>query len=512
MYRAAEEERRRAGYFLQLARHTEALILGLSEGGVITYSSPSLIQSMSWSAEELVGRHLSDLIHGEEGEAGRELLATALSGEPRVVELRMKTQAGRWRWLRGSACLAQGDEERAGDETRVLALFHDATEQKALEARLVTSGRAAAVGALAAGIAHEVNNPLSFIQGNLEYLMANLSGLSREEALELFGEVLPDMLAGAKRIGEVMRDLRALTVATSPRGGSVNMRQLLELTVRMLQHTRKGHLPILMELEDVPLILADEGQIVQVVLILLDNALAATEQSAREMPLIYLRLRVSGERLMIEVEDQGPGISEAQLKDERAGGAAMRASAGSGGLGLAISRYVVGQLKGELTLEGRPGEGTRARVWLPMRQPARVWQETPPALAAAARGSKRLVLLIDHEAAMGRMLPRLLEEPWEVRWCRSAEEALVMLEAGVAVDMVLCDLALPGMSGEQLHRAVSERWPQLGERMAFLSGGAPTRDGEVFLGEVSGRTLPKPFEREMLMELLERLWEGGRGD
>jgi PAS domain S-box-containing protein len=494
-----DDRRRHANYFLQLARHTEALIVGFSAEGLLTYSSPSLEQRLGWGFDELEGRHLSDLTHAEDAEEEQVLRSTAMSGSPRTLDLRMRTRAGRWRWLRGSACVVDQED---GEPAQLLALFHDVTDQKALEARLVTSGRAAAVGALAAGIAHEVNNPLSFIMGNLEYLGANVHGLKEGEALELFEEVLPDMLSGAKRIGGVMRDLRALTIATTPRTGAVNMRQLLELTVRMLQHTRRGHLPILTELEDVPLIQADEGHIVQVVLILLDNALAAIERSAREMPLIYLRLRMAGTMLLIEVEDQGPGISEASSEASSMSGGQQ---AGSGGRGLAISRYVVGQLKGELVLKGTPGEGTRAQVWLPVRQPSRLWHETPATPTPEQRGPAQRVLVIDNEAAMGRMLPRLLREPWHVRWCRSAEEALVILETGVEVDMILCDLGLSGMTGEQLHAAICARWPSMERRMGFLSGGAPSRDSESFLLQISDRFIAKPFERGVLLDLLNRL-------
>jgi PAS domain S-box-containing protein len=494
--RSEEMQQVYADYFLRLAHHAEALFLGYNEGGVITYVAPNAERVLRWSAVELEGRHLSDLVHAEDMEALHALLEVGQDGMTRAVELRMKTATGRWRWLRGASC----EVGKEGEVTRRIAMLQDATEQKALEARLVTSGRAAAVGALAAGIAHEVSNPLSFIQGNLEYLVSALPKASEAEAKALVEEILPDMLAGARRIGEVMRGLRTLTAAASPRDRMVDLRQLLELTVRMLQHTRKGHLPIVAELEDVPLLQADEGLLVQVVVSLLDNAIESLKRSTRELPLIYLRLRMEGERVLVEVEDQGAGLGE--VSSTQTSVESMSQGAGLG-LGLAISRYVVSQLKGELEVDGVVGEWMRARIWLPLRQPVRQQMETPP--QQEARVQAKRVLVVDGEAAIGRMLPRLLKAPWEVRWCRSAEEAVVLLETGVEVDVILCELSLPGMSGERFEEVVRTRWPALEGRMGFLRGGGPTRCHEPFMQRIQARMLAKPFEREALLDLLSRL-------
>jgi CheY-like chemotaxis protein len=353
-------------------------------------------------------------------------------------------------------------------------------------------------------VAHEINNPLSFLLGNLELLNTSLQGDEAAEIVELLSDVLPDMVEGARRIATVMADLRALTIATNPSQRAVDVRRVLELTLRTMSHARATHLPVLLDLDDVPLLQADEGQLVQVFLHLLEHALGGGgAQSLSDLSMVTVRLRhAEPTRLLIEIEDRGPGLTPNELEQIR--GSTYQHLPAHQLLGLTICRYALSQLNGTLEFESQVGAGTTARVWLPLRLSNPSWPDVSLSAASVATQLRR-VIIIDDEAALGRMLPRLLQELWEVRWYRSAEEALVALESGEEPDVILCDLSLPGLNGMGFYHRLVQQHQGLAVCTGFLSGGPLNEETALFLDTVRDRSLLKPFGRAALLELLERL-------
>ncbi|MBZ4419866.1 ATP-binding protein [Myxococcus sp. RHSTA-1-4] len=250
----------------------------------------------------------------------------------------------------------------------------DITDRKAMQAQLVVSDRLAAVGTLAAGVAHEINNPLAFVLSNLSFLSGELQGVARElppgRTAEM-EEVLREASDGAHRVRQIVRDLRTFSRGDDEVATSVNIQAVLESAITMARGELKMRAQIVREYREVPLVEGNEGRFGQVFLNLLINAAQAIPPGKPEQHEVRLVLRHSGERVIVEVHDTGSGMPpevRARIFDPFF----TTKPVGEGtGLGLSICHGIVTGFGGEITVESEEGRGSTFRVSLPVAQRAR---------------------------------------------------------------------------------------------------------------------------------------------
>lgn len=366
--KAAEEALRRS------EESFRALIEGLPEaifvhrGGPLLYTNPSALRFLGRAAPVLLGSRLLDFVHPED----RELAAGVLDAQPgaRVTGTREV------RFLRpdGGVMTAEvGCLDLVFDgQPATVIRASDLTERKQMQARLLLADRMAAVGTLAAGVAHEINNPLAFVLANLAFLTRELHALERElpaGRLSEFEEVLREASEGADRVRYIVRDLRTLSRVEEAAPTAVNLQAVLDSAITLARGEIKTRAQLVREYAEVPFVAGSDGRLGQVFLNLLINAAHAIPTGAAGKHEVRVVLRSEGERVVVEVRDSGCGIAP-ELRERIFDPFFTTKPVGEGtGLGLSICHGIVTSFGGEITVESEVGSGSTFRVSLPvMRQ------------------------------------------------------------------------------------------------------------------------------------------------
>ncbi|MDB4943508.1 MAG: Sensory box histidine kinase/response regulator [Labilithrix sp.] len=392
----------------------------------------------------------------------------------------------------------------AGNTFGSVMVFRDVGERRKLERRLGTSERMAAIGTMAAGMQHEINNPLASVVANVQFSLdalkaATSSGLSAKEVGELV-TALGDASEGAERIRRTVEELRHFSRSAEAIEAPTEIHAALDEAVRVTAHAVRHHATVRKEYGSPPRVLAEEGQLLRVFMNLLINAARAAGDGGATEHSIVLRTRADGTgRAVIEVIDQGPGLSEERLRRIFDPFFTPLPDSTEIGLGLAISHGIVVSLGGEIEAESELGKGTTFRVLLPAARPKtatrpRQMATLPPPSIGAAKSRAR-VLVVDDEVAIGKALRRILSGEHDVTLESDARVALERLD-NETYDVVFCDLMMPNMSGMDFYDELSRRSPHQAQRIVFLTGGAFSPRSEEFLRGSRNVCLSKPFSRD----------------
>jgi signal transduction histidine kinase/ActR/RegA family two-component response regulator len=403
-----------------------------------------------------------------------------------------------------------GDAQRLQDLSTNLARQVEERTQELMQTRdnLARAERLAALGRLSASIGHEINNPLSYVIGNLNYICEEMAADEqgeRQDALIL--SAVEDALGGAERIRRIVAELRAFgSSAERDTRRVVDVNEILEGALKVARGETRHRARIDRNYEAVPKVMADPTKLTQVCVNLIVNAAQAIpeERAGGDGAVITLRTRpVADGRMVIEISDTGVGIREDVKERLFEPFFTTKARAGGTGLGLFVSLGIVTSLGGNIEIESRVGEGTLVRILLP------AWQGAVPASdpvsSASIRSLKnRRLLVVDDDVLVARTLARQLSGH-HVEVVSSGQAALDRLSADTSdFDLVLCDLMMPDMTGMEVYEAVEEKCPALAERFVFISGGGVTERSRKFLEAHADRVLPKPIDNRQLTELLVR--------
>jgi CheY-like chemotaxis protein len=377
--------------------------------------------------------------------------------------------------------------------------------------------RLAALGSMAAGMQHEINNPLASVVANVQFtldaLRASPSGIDSAAIPELV-TALREATEGAERVRRTVEDLRHFSRSAEGVDAAIDVTTALDEAVRMTAHTVRHHAAVHREYGATPPVRAEEGQLARVFVNLLLHAAEATGDGGAENHTIVLRTRTDAQRrAVVEVADDGPGIASETLHRVFDPFFKTQDDDPAIGLGLAICHSIVSSLGGEIEVESEVGAGTTFRVSLPAAEPDRAdaprSAPTPPAHAAApttspAAAKRARVLIIDDEAAIGRALRRLLVSEHDVTVESDARAALTRL-ATETFDVVFCDLMMPHMSGMDFYAALSSTAPEQAARIVFLTGGAFSPRSVEFLRDNTNVCLSKPFSRDSVTSAIRAL-------
>jgi PAS domain S-box-containing protein len=395
-----------------------------------------------------------------------------------------------------------------GQGTSMVLVVRDVTERQKLQARLAQSDRMASVGMLAAGVAHEINNPLAYVLANLEGLAADLPVV---EGRLPPGEVPAELairareaLDGARRIREIVRDLKVFSRIGDDRLGPVSLNEVIEGVLHMTHNEIKYRAALVTDFGRLPPVRANEGRLAQVFLNLVLNAAQAIREGDVERNSIRVRTWAEPGFVFAEVSDTGSGISEAVRGRIFEPFFTTKPAGVGSGLGLAISRGIVEEAGGRISLESRPDEGARFVVRLPAAgdEPSAKPPAPGPSAQPAPKGRRGRVLVVDDEAMIRSTLTRLLKLEHEVVAVASGHAAESLLAVDDGFDVVLCDLIMPEVSGMDLHDSLAVTHPELAARMVFMSGGAFTERARAFFESVPNMRLEKPFDVANLRELV----------
>jgi two-component system cell cycle sensor histidine kinase/response regulator CckA len=464
-------------------------VISSDREGRITYVNR---EPPNLSRAELMGRFAWDCV----GQADRETVRNAVREivtTGAVVEYE-SSGVGTQRYQVGAGPIRVG-----GEIVGITFIAWDVTRQKQLESRVAISDRLATVGTLAAGVAHEINNPLTYLLANLEWLERDLP---REPSDSRERVALASAIEGATRIRDVVRDLGSLSSVDAGRVASLDVRLLLDTALRMADHETRYRAQVRRRYDDVPRVVANESRLGQVFLNLIINAAQAISEGDAAENEIVVSTRGEGERVIVEVSDTGAGIP-AELVGKIFEPFVTTKPKGMGtGLGLHIARSIVTSLGGEIRVESEVGIGTTVRVSLPAAIAASAVPPVarPPATIPVA-GRLRF-LVVDDEPRLTNVLEDLLSEH-QVTTSNSGRAALALL-ATHSYDVVLCDLVMPELTGMDVYDEVARRDPALASRIVFMTGGAFTERARDFLAHHDNLVLHKPFALDDLQDIIRR--------
>jgi PAS domain S-box-containing protein len=367
---------------------------------------------------------------------------------------------------------------------------------RAAQERLVRAERLASIGTLAAGVAHELNNPLTFVLSNLEFvadvLRERTAGVDAGDACELLRAV-DDASEGAERMRAIVRDLRTLGRADDATEEPVEVRRVVEYAVHLASSEIRRRARLTWELGAVPPVRGNEGRLGQVLLNLLVNAAHAIPEGATERNEIRVATRVMPDgRVALEVRDTGAGIAP-ELHGRIFDPFFTTKPVGLGtGLGLWVCQNIVAAAGGAIEVESAPGRGTTFRVLLPAAGPARAATEDDP---------RPRVLVVDDEPLVAAAVRRHLAGRFAVDAASGREDALARLAGPRRYEAVVCDVAMPDGGGFALLDALREHAPELAGRVLFVTGGVPPEASEL-LARTNLPRLEKPFDGEQLRDAL----------
>jgi signal transduction histidine kinase/ActR/RegA family two-component response regulator len=425
------------------------------------------------------------------------------------AELEIRFDDGTVRHLLGNA---RPFVDALGQPTGAVGAFVDVTDLKQTQARLMQSDRLASVGMLAAGVAHEINNPLAYVIGALNFVDEELS--RRTDASTDVREIrqaLADAREGARRVTDVVRDLKTFSRGDEELRTLVDLRAVVESSLKLAFAEIKYRARVVRSFGEAPPVLANEARLGQVLVNLLVNAAQALSDGKAEENEIHVSTGTDAQgRAVVEVRDTGPGIAREIIGRIFDPFFTTKPVNVGTGLGLSICRNIVSALGGEITAESAEGRGAVFRVTLPAAhacpEPKPERSRAPGAAPAARRGR---VLVVDDDPSVAQSVKRLLRGEHDVDVRTSAREALDLVAAGERFDAILCDLIMPNMTGMDLHAALTRVAPDQASRLIVLTGGAFTARARQFLDAVKNVRIEKPFDPEALRRAVRTCVAGG---
>ncbi len=497
--RAEDERQRTEARFREVIENAPEPI-GIIRDGYFVYSNSAFVKVLGRkSPEDLYRTPISQILPPDEFKEGRARERGLWAGDrfgPRIYHA-----------LRPDGSIVQIEVNSSSfsyeGKPGVLTMARDVTDKKLLEARLIQADRLAAIGTMAAGVAHEINNPLAYVMLNLDWIVRKLPDAMHDPAsAEALTEMLREAHRGTERVASIVRELRTFARADSESRQRVDLVTVVESANKIAGHEVRHRAKVTTSFEAVGAVWANESRLEQVVLNLMLNASHAMPESRAETNEIRIVVRPEGSRgAVLEVSDNGEGIAPEILPrifdpffSTKPRGVGM-------GLGLSICHGIVTSLGGQITVHSVPSEGTTFRVVLPTTdEPAEAVEThpTPPPLSGRARRAR--VLVIDDEVPIVNTMRELLGASSDVTATTSAREALAAIETH-EFDVILCDLMMPEKSGIEFYQQLRTERPELARRVVFMTGGAFTARAAEFLASIENRRVEKPFS----LALIERI-------
>ena len=435
------------------------------------------------------------------------LLATA------VVWVLVKKVTQPLRSLRQSAeAVGQGDfstrvEVTSGDECGELAsVFNQMIENlkrsrqeleqtverlETTQAQLVQSEKLSGIGEFVAGVAHELNNPLTSVMGFSELLKHADSNPQHQRHLDFIHK-------SALRCQKIVQNLLSFARRHPPERKPSNINSLIEAAVEFLHYQlRTSNIEVTTRLDpNLPLTMVDPHQLQQVFLNILNNARQAIE-AHQPKGSVRLSSALSGSNVIVTFEDNGPGISEANLKRIFDPFFTTKEVGKGTGLGLSLCYGIIKEHGGTIEVTSKVGQGARFMILIPLIAGAAM-VECPPTEPQTGnlhrrQGAGKRVLVIDDEDSILQMVRETLHQHgFQVDVARDGESALRRLNQA-EYDLALCDWKMPGLGGQQVYERLCASNPALSERIIFITGDVINDKTQQFLEEQRKVCLSKPF-------------------
>ncbi len=397
-------------------------------------------------------------------------------------------------------------EDRA--EAGYVVTARDMTDDRRIQKKIMLSSKLVAMGEMAAGVAHEVNNPLQVMLANLELLECK-EGDKNQKRVE-------NMKDGIHRIKGIVKDLLMFTREQTTNTEEVDVENVIEKAHSLMHYQLKqANVDILLDLNcGGAAVKGNRNLFLQVLINLLQNAKDAIEE-ARMGTRVLIRTAISpgpGKELSVVVSDDGPGITE-RIADRIFDPFFTTKDVGKGtGLGLSISRKIIEGMGGSISVIGRPLKGTKFIITLPQAESKSheaYVMESPSYDANYSCLADKSVIIVDDEENIGRAVMEGIA-PIVAR-TEYASDGMTAIKriSEKDYDFILLDIKMPGMNGMDTYRRISEHKPYLCQRIIFITGDPVTESSEAFIKLTKCDSISKPFKKEEILSAMCRYGQGG---
>jgi len=402
--------------------------------------------------------------------------------------------------------------DSAGNIEALVEMQHDITEsrrvaeeKRQLEQKAQVASRLASVGEMAAGIAHEINNPLTSVIGYSQ-LLSDRNDIPEDARMDL--KAIDE---GAQRVAGIIRRLLTFARQTKPERTLTNVNELITNTLDLrAYHLRTNNIKVTTELAtDLSITMADASQLQQVFLNIIVNAETAMKL-ARGKGKFLIKTEEENGIIRISFKDNGTGIAKENLVRIFDPFFTTREVGQGTGLGLSICHGIIAEHKGRLWAEGETGKGATFIVELPVILEAGGLEMVEPVAEKPQKVPRAKILVVDDEPSTLEFLSRLLtNEGHEVETVSNAAEAFEMVK-NKRYTLILLDIKMPGASGIELYGRMQKIAQSFADRVIFITGDIMGTDTEAFLSKTKAPYLTKPFDVNSLKEKVEHFLVGGQ--
>ncbi len=510
--RAEQALRESEQRFRSFVENAHDIIYSLSPDGIFTYVSPNWLEFVGEPAEQAIGRAFELYLHLEDVPSCREFLSTLRDSDQRQssVEYRIRNKDGAWRRYTSNGSLLRNE---AGEVTGYMGIARDITELRQAEARrielerqLLQSQKLEAIGLLAGGVAHDLNNLLTPILANAEMLLYT-HGMSGEDE-----DAVREIFKAGERARDLVRQLMAFGRKQTLEVKPLDLNLVVTEFSRLLQRTLREDIQLRLSLTPgLGMVLADRSQVEQVLMNLAVNAQdamprggllvvgTAAAEPGPERP-------VTAEVLLF-VSDNGIGMDQPTSARIFEPFFTTKELGKGTGLGLATVYGIVRQHGGRIEVESRPGKGSTFRIHLPSAEPGREPEEEAELPPERLQGSGTILVAEDDQAVREVTRAILVSLGYRVIRAETPERGLAIAgDPGLSIDLLLTDVVMPGMSGKELYEHL--RLIRPGLRVLYMSGYPSDVIARHGVLEQGVSYLQKPFTRQALAQKIRQVLEG----
>jgi len=510
---------------LLLTRATDGIVV-VDQSNQVVFANPAACALLGADSESLLAEPFEHPVPEE----GRQALFEARLSDGQSVKLTATAIVSIWDGREATILQLQPTQRPSAPPTAPPTAPPSLPPH--LSAPRVSEDRLRAVGRLAAGLAHEVNNPLTFVLANLESLRESHQAIRRfihqlrvelstreavtpqsfehlaaewdlQEGLDDAADMLTDCYKGMHRIQDIARSLGTFSRADDDHAEMIDLTRVVDDACAMVFNQIRYRARLVKRFEPIPSVAVFPGRIAQAMVNLLTNAAEAIEGGAYEKHRIVVSTRTDGDNVVIGVRDTGAGIGEEHRGRLFTAGFTTKAGQGGMGLGLSSCRRVAEEHGGKLQVHHLREGGTRFDLVIPVDTGFAVTetrQDSRPVSEAPLTRSR--LLIVDDDAMVLSALRRRLRRRYDVVTALGGVEALAILAADPEFDSIICDLMMPKVDGKSFYDAVRAANSPLAERIVFMSGGAFTPRLRKFAASVPNPVLQKPVSREELEAML----------
>lgn len=424
-----------------------------------------------------------------------------------------------------------GVEVKTQNESVIMIMTTDVSERNKLKNQALLNDKLATVGTLAAGVAHEINNPISWVMTNLIYIKNNMGAFKKllqamyeinqendmNKRLKLieeflipinqsqfiieFDEMINESLQGVERVRDIVKNLKGFSRMDESDLAPVNIHDVLNVAISMASLEFKYRAKLDKNYaKNLPSILTNSGKLNQVFLNLMINSAQAIPEGNINHHVIKVTTELVGNYIRIDVSDTGQGIPP-EILPHIFDPFFTTKSAGHGtGLGLPICHEIISHLNGKIEVKSILNQGSIFSVYLPILQEP---LNTSCNMEDAGEAQLKKILIVDDEPYLLKSLSNTLKHQYDITTALGGHLAIETLKQHSGkFDAIICDLQMQDVNGADFYYYVSEHYPNLIQRIIFITGGLYSPMLSEFLKTVENSLIEKPFTQDELMNAI----------